>query len=435
MLLSARCFILLGAVTTVTVLGFVVTGWSWIAVGLDLVILIAAFVDFRLCRRLRPGVNRFLPATLHQGEKASVCIELTNPTRRPLRVRLRDLLCTELTRDPFNSVQMLAPRSRTEWKFEIVPRRRGKAELAPVAIRVLGPLGLTWREFSCALDQVVRVLPRAHFEGKTGLVLRTALERRLGANPLQSRGLSNELYALREYQSGDDYRHIHWKQTARLNRPFVREHTWEQHQQIVIMVDCGRTMASLAHGYSKLDHALASILALMRVIVAQQDAATLVLFSKEILKVVRVDRRTRSFASVFDRVYQQSADLEEPNYADVAAWCARKIPRRSLVILATSVIDLLSADILGRALFGLAARHRPLLVNLEDPELLSCYESIPSDVVGGYAKASAMSIVESNRSLGTRLRAQGVEVLTTPASLLTISVIQGYLDFKTRGRV
>jgi len=279
------------------------------------------------------------------------------------------------------------------------------------------------------------VLPKAHLEGPAGIVLRRAIQRRLGTNPLFARGISTELYALREYLPGDDYRRIHWKESARLNRPVTRENIWEQHQHLLILVDCGRPMASLAGRYGKLDHALAAVLALMRVVVSQQDSASLILFSNRLRRVVRVDRRTRSFASVFEQVYQEQADLEESDYAAVAAWCTRRVPRRSLAIVCTSILDLVGAETLGSALQTLARRHRPLLVNLEDPGLVEHAEAIPEDVLGAYAKTSALRLAAENLALGARLEARGIDVLDVPASRLAIGVIQRYIEHKSLVRL
>lgn len=280
----------------------------------------------------------------------------------------------------------------------------------------------------------MRVFPKVHLEGEAGLLLRHAVERRTGANPVQRRGISTELYALREYQPGDQLRSIHWKASARLRRPVTREDAWEQHQHVVILVDCGRPMAALDGQLSKLDHALATVLSLLRVVVANNDSATLVLFSKELRQLVRVDRRTRSFARVFEAVHAVQADLDEPDYRAAVAWVRRHLPRRSLVLVVTSVIDLGGAEQLASALAALAQRHRPLLVNLEDPGLVAWARSIPADVEGAFAKTSALGLAHANHALTTRLRSQGIDVVAAPADGLALAVLQRYLDLKARRR-
>lgn len=432
MIPSRLALVLLGVFGLLAILGFVNPVFGWAALAADAFLIVLVLVDAWLARGAHLEARRTLPSPVHQGEDTRLSIRLENHARRTLQVRGREVLAPQLTADPLAFEAAIPRSSRLVKDFELVPRLRGVAELAPLALRILGPLGLAWSERRVATGESTRVFPRTHLEGEAGLLVRQAMEKRLGVNPLVSRGISHEIYGVREYLPGDEYRMIHWKAAARMHRPVTRETTWEQHQSVVVLLDCGRPMASLAGSYAKLDHALSAVLALLRVIVAQQDAATLVLFSKEVRQVVRVDRRTRSFASVFERVYETQADLDEPDYARVAAWCAREVPRRSLALVCTSVIDMVGAERLSRALRGLAARHRPLLVNLADPGLHEMATGMPSEPVESFAKASALALVAANRELSTRLRGHGIEVVSVPASRLGIGVIQGYLDFKAR---
>lgn len=431
MIPSARAFALLGLVSLVMIFAFADPRLGWIALALDAVILTLVAIDARRAARLAVTLARELPETLHQGEPEELHLDLVNPEPRPVTLRVREVLAPQLVEAPVDLALTLPARSRARRSYTVVPRLRGRALLSPVSYRVLGPWGLAWASGSASPSQRVKIYPRMHLEGEAGLLLRQASRRR-GANPVAVRGISTELYALREYLPGDDYRRIHWKASARRRTPVTRENTWEQHQHVVVLVDCGRPMASLAGVYTKLDHTLSAALALLRVVVARNDSATLVLFSKEIRHIVRVSRRSAGFASIFEQLYAEQADLEEPDYAAVAAWCSRRVPRRSLALVCTSALDLVTAESLGKALVGLASRHRPLLVNLEDPGMIRHARSTPDDVEGAYAKVSAMSMARADRALTARLRGAGVEALSVSADRIAVGMIQKYLDLKAR---
>lgn len=435
MILSSKSFRLLGLVSLLLILGFLSPAWGWVALGFDLLILTLAAIDGARARRQPVSLKRHGPLTLHQGTRSAWFWQLENPTPQPLEVQLRDPLSPLLTESPCRDQWRAPARSLTTRPFFLIPHLRGSDPLAPIALRVLGPWGLAWATQVFDPGQRIKVFPKVHHEGDTALVLKMALERQVGDNPLFRRGLSTELYALREYRSGDEMRMVHWRATAKRQRPIVRENTWEQNQQLVIMVDCGRPMASRAGAFAKLDHALAAVIALLRVAQSKSDGATLVLFSKEIRRIVRIDRRTTSFQSLFEQIFCEQADLEEPDYPSVAAWCASKVPRRSLALIVTSVVDFGSAERVGRALEVLRARHLPLFVNLNDPTLAQVAESIPEDLVASYAKVSAMSTVVANRELELRLKSHGIDVLTASADRLTIGLIQRYLDIKSQRRL
>lgn len=433
MIPSERAFWWWGLVSLLVVAGFLVPWLAWLALALDALVAVAVFVDAMRAKRIPLEVRREMPDRCHQLEPATLSLLATNPTGRPLRLRLRDSLPAELADTPVPSAFTLAAGTRETRSIVVTPRRRGEVAIPPPTVRVLGPWALAWAQRTIGPGTTLRVLPQARFQGEEGLFLREVLELRAGPHARKRLGLSQELHALREYHPGDDIRRIHWKATARLRRPIVTETTWEQHQHLVILLDAGRPMAALAGEVPKLDRALAALLALLRVAVAHRDHVTLVLFSREIRKIVRVDRHVRGFREVFEQLYAEQADRDEPDYAGVAAWCVHNVPRRSLTMLCTSVSDALAADTLEAALAGLRKRHRPVLVNLEDPALVELAGSVPGDVVGAYVKTGALLIEQRNAALHAQLRAGGVEVLSTPADGLLTGVVRAYLDIKARG--
>ena len=426
MIPSNRALVVLGLAGVALVAGFAVPALGVAALVVDVLLVAAVVVDARRADT-GLGITRALPAVGHQGEELAGVLSVVNAGRETVQFRLRDPLAPELG-EGLELEASVPPGSRVREDFVRVPRFRGDASLADGTIRVLGPWGLAWRQLPVPLGGKLRVLPRIHLSGEAGLVLRRELQWRVGRHATERKGVSTELYALREYLSGDDVRRVDWKATARLRRPVVREDTLEQHQNLVVLLDAGRPMASLADGLSKLDHGLSAALALLRVAVARNDAATLALFSKDIRKVVRVDRRTRGFSGVLDTLYAEHADLDEPDYAGAVAWCTRRLPRRSIVLVCTSLVDLTGAERLAAALARLGRRHVPLLVNLEDPGLLALARVAPADPEEAFAKVAAMGLVEQNRGLAVKLRGSGVRVVSRPASGLALGMLGAYLD-------
>ena len=426
MIPSTRALLVLGLAGVALVAGFAVPALGVAALVVDAVLIAAVLVDARRAE-LGLEIRRELPEVAHQGEALSGALVIENPGDRPVQVRLRDPLAPELG-EGLEVEATVPPRSRLREEVERVPRFRGDAELADGTLRVLGPWGLGWRQVSVPLPGTVRVLPRIHLAGEAGLVLKRELLWRVGRHATERKGVSTELYALREYLPGDDVRRVDWKATARHRRPVVREDTLEQHQHLVVLLDAGRPMASLAEGLSKLDHGLSAALALLRVAVARNDGATLALFSKDIRKVVRVDCRTRGFGGVLDALYAEHADLDEPDYAGAVSWCTRRLPRRSIVLVCTSLVDLTGAERLAAALARLGRRHVPLLVNLEDPGLLELARVSPQGPEEAFAKVAAMGLVEQNHALSVKLRGAGVRLVSRPASGLALGMLGAYLD-------
>ena len=408
---TERTLWIAGAIGASFVLAFLEPWLLWLGIALDVALLALVIVDAQLAARRRVAVVRDVPPVVHQGHVLPVRWGVAASHAGMLR--LRDPL------HPALSEQAI----------------RHELRLAPLSVRVQGPFGLAWAERGFALDDKVDVFPKTQLEPDATVVLRRILNRRVGAHAIRVKGMADELYALRTYLPGDAMRTIHWKASARLNRPVTRESQLDQHQRTVVLVDCGRPMSTLSGAMTKLDHTLSAVLALLRAVVASEDTATLVLFSKEVRVVLTVDRHQKSFRPVFERIYAEAADAEEADYPAVAQWAVRRVRERALVVLCTSVIDPIGAERIQEAVTILARRHRPLLVDLQDPSLHEIARSVPADAAEAYAKVSAMGLVHANRGLARTLRAHGVDVLSVPASKLAVSLLQHYLDVKARRQI
>jgi uncharacterized protein (DUF58 family) len=346
---------------------------------------------------------------------------------------LREGLHPSLAHTPRRQGLELAPGRRSAWSYPLLPRHRGEVEVAPLAARLLGPWGLAWSQRQLLAAERVRIYPRVRWEGQVGHLLSLAQRHQLGTMPLRLEGVGEEIYALREYRAGDPPGKIHWKATARHGRLISREQTWERGARLVILLDAARSMTSQEQDRSKLDHALAAALALTRVAAGRGDVVTVVAFSDREERRVRVRPGSRGVAQAYSALYDLEARLTEPAY-DLAAERAYQLESRSAtVVLLTSVVDLAAADLLRESLLRLERRHRPLLVNLQDPELERLASHPPTSPEEAFAQVAALDIQLANRHLARRLRRAGVRVVNTPADRLALETLEAYLAL-FRGR-
>jgi uncharacterized protein (DUF58 family) len=246
-------------------------------------------------------------------------------------------------------------------------------------------------------------------------------------------GVGTEPYALREYLPGDPLAKVHWKATARHGRLVSREDTWERSARLVILLDCARTMASMDGQRSKLDYALAAALALTRVAAARGDRVTVLAFSDRVERSVRVRSGGRGANAAYGSLYDLEARLTEPAYDLGVEAVFGFEPRGATAVLFTSVVDLAAAELLRESLLRLGRRHRPLLVNLEDPELRALADDEPERPEQAFAQAASLEIVLANRRLARHLRHGGIRVLTSPADRLALETLEAYLALY-RGR-
>ncbi|MCC9604059.1 DUF58 domain-containing protein [Stieleria sp. JC731] len=136
------------------------------------------------------------------------------------------------------AVGTVAAKSTVETVARCRFANRGVFTLGPVVASTTFPFALTSSERMLAdSQQVVYLYPRL-------LVLRDGWHRllppRSGGDGDRSTSGTNyfgSFYGLRPWQSGDHVRHIHWRTTARIGEPAVRQFEQNHRHQICLIVD------------------------------------------------------------------------------------------------------------------------------------------------------------------------------------------------------
>src|SRR5256885_1985761 len=80
---------------------------------------------------------------------------------------------------------------------------------------------------------------------------------------------------IKEYVQGDDYRRLNWKATARKNSLMVNNYMDERSQQVVCLIDKGRSMKMPFEGMTLLDYAINATLVLSNIVLLKQDKSGL----------------------------------------------------------------------------------------------------------------------------------------------------------------
>jgi uncharacterized protein (DUF58 family) len=446
---AARCFQLLGCCTVLFIGAFLSPSLAVLAAVLDAAVLGAAALDWRRARRQRLSAARSWPPLLVQGAPGEAAVEIarlpaagrrgppalsraTAPSRRATVVLLREGLHPALAPAPLHQRLLVSADRPSVWRYRLEPRQRGEHAVAPLTVRVLGPWGLAWSQRDLLGGERVRVYPQVRWEGRVGQLLVAAQRQRLGQVSLRLQGVGSEPYGLRGYLPGDPLGKVHWKATARHGRLVSREDTWERSARLVVLLDCARTMASIDGNRSKLDYALAAALALTRVAAARGDQVSLIAFSDRIDRMVRVRSGARSARQAYAALFDLQARLTEPAY-DLAVEAIGQVEARRTAVLLTSVVDLAAAELLRESLLRLAGRHRPLLINLEDPELRRLAAAEPRSPVEAFAQVASLEIGLANRRLARHLRRGGIRVVSSSADHLALETLEAYLALY-RGR-
>lgn len=184
--------------------------------------------------RQKNDLQRRLPPTLFAGEPFPVTLSITNRKRFfstfsiILREESRDLQSfgrTHFLRIP--------PGETLEKRYEAVLPRRGVFHFEGIWLECRYPFGLTMNAIRYELPEQCVVFPRLqaiHDES----ILQTG---RHGDIERHEKGFGFNLYGLREYREGESSRLIHWRTSAKLDQPMLKEFEDEMQRHLTILFE------------------------------------------------------------------------------------------------------------------------------------------------------------------------------------------------------
>ncbi|WP_434811403.1 DUF58 domain-containing protein [Microbacterium sp. bgisy189] len=163
------------------------------------------------------------------GERAVGALTLTNATSRAI-LPSEVVLPVGAGRGIFQIPRLAAGASHEEL-FAIPTTHRGVLAVGPVSVLRGDPLGLFERTHDRRQAVDLYVHPRTtNLEG-----LSLGHLRDLEGLPVQQLERDDvSFHALREYQPGDDLRHVHWKSTARVGDVMVRQYEQTRRSHFVV---------------------------------------------------------------------------------------------------------------------------------------------------------------------------------------------------------
>lgn len=404
--------------------------WAW-----NLSLLAAGLVDF-VSVPVRLLVERHCDERLSLGAPNEVRIEVHNPVRRPLRLAVKDEPPAEFgLSGGKTSMLRMPPVGTAGFRYHIVPPARGDYRFGDVNLRVYGFLGLVMRQIRVPLSQPVRVYPNILGLSQYELLMRKGRLVEAGMKPARMYGRGTEFETIREYVTGDDYRTVNWKATARRIRPMVNQYETDRSQTILLAIDAGRMMTVAVDHLTKMDHAVNAALMLGYAAVMHGDRVGLLTFADEILAYVPPAKGRRQLGRIVQTMYNLKPAMTEPDFERALRFLAQNNRKRSMICLFTDVVDEEASGGLLEAMLALKPVHLPVCISLADPEIGSAIRRPLTRMQEVYEKAVACEVQEDRRRVGGRMQRQGIAVVDSPPQELTARTIRKYLEIKARARL
>jgi uncharacterized protein (DUF58 family) len=180
------------------------------------------------------------------------------------------------------------------------------------------------------------------------------------------RGAGLDLADLREYQHGDDVRHIDWNATARLQTPYVREYTEDREVAAWFLLDLS---ASLDFGSSTVrKRAVAAdfVALISRLLTRHGNRVGAIVYGAGVEEMIPARSGRRHVLHLMQRILSRPdiTSAGETRLLDLLLAGANFLDRRSTVFI---VSDFISVPGWEQSLGQLAQRHEVTAVRLSDP--------------------------------------------------------------------
>ncbi|HEY6455396.1 MAG TPA: DUF58 domain-containing protein [Steroidobacteraceae bacterium] len=383
-----------------------------------------------VCARASVSLSVHSPTPWHLAHSGEVHWQLRHALARTLTVMVAP--CAPVGIDVMTNV-------RTVWVpagagatvgLPAVSRRLGEIRWPLQPARLAGPLGLAWWSLKLQGSERAVVVPAmlSLKESAVGAVLS-------GSRVSHAIGPGAQVEQLRDYRSGDPLRVIDWGATARRRQLVSRDFSEDQHLDVVVALDVGRSSRIQCGELDRLGHYVNAAARLAQHVVAQDDRIGLVLFGDQPLAVLVPTRGHIGVLRVRDMLSRIQSQNTDSNVIHAAAQVLKRVRQRSLVVLLTDIEDASSAGQLAAALRVLQPRHLPFVVALSQLDPGAIADSAPQDWLDPWMSLAAGHTL-TQRERGIRaLRASGAQVMLSTPVDFERTLFEKYAQFRQRRRI
>lgn len=433
MYLTKRFYIVLAFLVLMTGAGYVFPLLFDVGRWMFLALVILVFVElFLLYHERGMMASRTLSERFSNGDDNEVNIRVESIYSFPVRLEIIDEIPPVFQRRDVLFRLKLAMGEGKNIRYKLRPTERGVYSFGHVRVFASTPIGLVQRRFTLCQPCDVKVYPSYLMLTRYELLAMSNNLAEMGIKKIRKVGNHTEFEQIKDYVSGDDFRLINWRATARTSRLMVNVYQDERSQQVFNIIDKGRVMQQAFRGMTYLDYAINASLVLSYIAMRKEDKAGVVTFSDHFEDFVPASRRTGHMQNILEILYRQQTRFSESDYSALVAEVNQHITKRSLLILYTNFANRISMERQLPYLLQLNRRHRLLVVFFEDHEVKDYLATRSESDEEYYRHVVAEQFAYEQRLIVSSLKQRGILALLTTPEALSVDVLNKYLEIKTR---
>lgn len=429
------------AVLSGIVLLFIVAYWwpvfrwlAWLGFSVSIVLLV---LDILLLYRIKRGVfaRRICGERFSNGDDNPVDIYLENNYGQAVSVEVIDELPVQFQKRDSGFRLYLKSGETKVIHYDLKPTKRGVYSFGAVNVFVVGAIGFISRRYRFDAGLDVAVYPSFIQMRKYELL---AISNRLtmqGIKKIRRIGNNKEFEQIEKYVTGDDYRRINWKATARKNSLMINHYQDERSQNVYSVIDKGRVMKMPFAEMSLLDYAINASLVISNIAIKKGDKAGLITFQDRVNSIVPASARSRQMKFIMEQLYKEKTSYRESDFARLYATLRSKLNQRSLVIIYTNFESVHALQRQMPYLKMINRQHLLLCVFFKNTEVEKLVETEAASLQEIYTKGIAEQLLYEKRLIVKELQAHGIQAVLTAPQDLSINTVNKYLELKARGLI
>ena len=435
--LTIRAYQVLGVLVFLFLMAYALPVLFYPAEIVSYLLLVALLGDSVLLFRQKQMISaeRSLAEKFSNGDENPVKLVVESRYGFPIFIKIIDELPVQFQMRDQSFEAWLSSYKPITFNYTLRPVKRGAYEFGVINVFVRSKLGLVQRRFQEGLSQEVAVYPSYVQMRKYELLAISNQLKEFGVKKIRRIGNNMEFEQIKNYVSGDDYRKVNWKATARKGQLMVNQYQEEKSQHVYSVIDKGRMMQQPFEGLSLLDYAINASLAISNIALKKGDKAGVITFQEKLNSMLPSSSRNIQLNLILEHLYKQKTAYKESDFGKLYATLRRKVSQRSLVLLYTNFESLSSMQRQLNSLQKIAKQHLLVCIFFENTEVENLINSEATDVEEVYTKGIAEQLVYEKKLIVNELKAHGIQSVLTPPKELTINTINKYLELKSRGLI
>lgn len=410
------------------------------ASGKALLLVLAALVMIDILLLFNSSIfkikaERLLPAKLSNGDDNDIHIFIKNNYKFSVKLEIIDEIPVQFQKRDFLIKKNLNSGQETRFKYVLRPVKRGEYYFGSLNIYASSILGIIQKRFIFDNGAKIPVYP--------SFIQMRKYELKAISNNLSDYGIkkilrisnNREFEQIKNYVSGDDFRTVNWKATARKAQLMVNQYQDEKAQRVYSIIDMGRSMKMPFNGMSLLDYAINAALVISNIAVKKHDKAGLITFSKDIHTIVPANRKNNQIKKISEVLFKQETNYDEANFELLYATVRHKISQRSLLLIYTNFEGFVSLERQIKYFKQLAKNHLVVLIFFQNSELNELTENKPETSLDIYNKTIAEKFQYEKILITKELKKNGIHSVLTEPQNLTVETINKYLELKAKALI